>query len=89
VAVLEAILFKIEYQVNTKIDVLSYDFGEMAARWKALYDQMRRQALAAASVPTLAPGIEEKPPYFHTGMEENRRAKTPPIDTFPFARMTE
>lgn len=73
-AILEAILFKMSYQVDTKIDVLQYSFGDRAERWQKLYDTLKKQVRATASIPTLAPSITETPPYFHKGMEENPRA---------------
>ena len=73
-SVLEAILFKMNYQVDTKIDVLQYSFGERAERWQKLYDALKKQSLATASIPTLAPSIRDTPPYFHRGMQENRGA---------------
>ena len=88
-AVLEAILFKMSYQVDTRIDVLQYSFGDRAERWRKMYDDLKKQTLATASIPTLAPSITETPPYFHKGMEENPRAKHgaggPPS---PFRKMT-
>lgn len=86
-AVLEAILFKMSYQVDTKIDVLQYNFGARAEKWQKLYDTLKKQILAAASVPTLAPSAREKPPYFHKGMEENPRAMHS-ADGHPYHRMT-
>ncbi len=85
-AVLEAILFKMSYQVDTKIDVLQYSFGARAEKWKQLYDTLKKQVLSTASVPTLAPSIRETPPYFHKGMEENPRAMHG-VDG-PYRRMT-
>lgn len=73
-AVLEAILFKMSYEVDTKIDVLQYGFGDRAERWQKLYDALKKQILATASIPTLAPSITGTPPYFHKGMQENHRA---------------
>ena len=88
-AVLEAILFKMSYQVDTRIDVLQYSFGDRAEQWRKMYDDLKKQTLATASIPTLAPAITETPPYFHKGMEENPRAKHgaggPPS---PFRKMT-
>ena len=88
-AVLEAILFKMSYQVDTRIDVLQYGFGDRAERWQKMYDALKKQILATASIPTLAPSITETPPYFHKGMEENPRAchgaGGPPS---PFRKMT-
>lgn len=74
VEVLEAILFKLSYQVDTKIDVLQYDLGERADRWKKLYDDVKKQALAAASVPAMAPDAADAPPYFHKEMHPNPAA---------------
>lgn len=76
-AVLEAILFKLSYQVDTRIDVLEYDLGERADRWKKLYDDVKKQTLALASVPNLAPSITETPPYFHKEMQSNIAAMHP------------
>ena len=61
-SLLEAILLKMSYQVDTKIDVLQYSFGDRAERWQKMYDT------------TLAPSIAKSPPYFHKGMQENQRA---------------
>ena len=85
-AVLEAILFKLNYQVDTKIDVLQYSFGERAERWKKLYDDLKKQALATVSIPTLA-SMTEAPPYFHKEMKSNPRAMRG-ADTPPFRKMT-
>jgi len=73
--VLEAILFKLSYQVDTKVDVLSYALGERAKHWKDLYEMIRKQILASVGLPTMNARAMEKPPYFHTGMQENIRAK--------------
>lgn len=85
-AVLEAILFKMSYQVDTKIDVLQYSFGDRAERWQKLYDTLKKQVRATASIPTLAPSMMETPPYFHKGMEENPRAMHG-TDGQPYRRM--
>lgn len=74
-AILEAILIKLHYQIDTKIDVLQYDgVGERAERFQKLYDTLRKQVLTTTSVPTMAASIQNTPPYFHKGMEENPRA---------------
>jgi len=73
-AVLEAIMFRFSYQVDTKVDVLQYGLGDRAAHWKQLYDDLKKQVRASVSVPAMASAIQNTPPYFHTGMEENPRA---------------
>ncbi|MFP3153127.1 hypothetical protein LQZ18_01590 [Lachnospiraceae bacterium ZAX-1] len=88
-AVLEAILFKLSYQVDTKIDVLSYAFGKRAEQWKALYDMAKKEASAAASTPSMVEGKVGKPPYFYTGMEENCRAGCGEVSYAMFRKMME
>jgi hypothetical protein len=86
-SVLEAIMFKLSYQVNTKIDVLQYDFGDRAELWQKMYETLRKQILANIGVPTMAESAAKKPPYFYTGIEENVRAKMPAIENFPFRKI--
>ncbi len=86
-AVLEAILFKIQYQVDTRIDVLQYSFGDRAERWRKLYEDLKKQTLAAVSIPTLAPSIQDTQPYFRKGMEENPRASLSASEP-PFRNIT-
>ena len=73
-AVLEAILLKLSYMVDTKIDVLWYDFGARADRWQKLYHELRKQLLANTGLPTMDERAMNKPPYYFTGMIENLRA---------------
>ena len=72
--ILEGIMFKLSYMVDTKIDVLSYALGQRAELWKQLYDDLRKQYIALLNVPTMADSAARKPPYFFTGMDDNRRA---------------
>ena len=72
--VLEGIMFKLSYMVDTKIDVLSYALGQRAEQWQKLYEQMRQQYIANMNVPTMDDRAAKKPPYFHTGMDDNKRA---------------
>lgn len=69
-ALVEAILHKFSYQVDTKIDVLSYDFSARAEHWQSLYDTLKAE-VSAVSIPT-AGGSIGKPYYFHTDMNRNR-----------------
>ena len=83
--VLEGIMFKLSYMVDTKIDVLQYDLGKRAEQWEKLYEDLRAQYIAQMNVPTMADSAARKPPYFHTGMDDNRRAIF--MSYFPFRRM--
>jgi len=86
---LEAILFKLSYQVNTKVDVLWYNLGDRAKLWQDLYEKIRAEIIANTGVPTIAESAKRKPPYFHTNMADNPRADNIATRTFPFRRMTE
>jgi len=85
--VLEAIMFKLSYQVDTKIDALSYGLGKRAEHWKNLYEMIRQQILASFGLPFMNAKAQHKPPYFHTGMNENWRAKIAYTPYSPFRRM--
>jgi hypothetical protein len=73
--IVEAILLKVSYQVDTKIDVLSYGLGKRAEHWKNLYEMLRKELLGNSCFPTMADSAAKKPPYFHTDMMPNRRAQ--------------
>jgi hypothetical protein len=84
--ILQAILLKLSYQVDTKIDVLSYGLGKRAEQWQKLYEMLRKQYLANVGFPTMAACAENKHPYFHTSMQDNPRTL---LNTnFPFRKMT-
>lgn len=70
-SVLEAIMLKFSYQVDTKIDVLQYGFGARAEQWQKMYEVLRKQILANNGIPTMADSAAQKPPYFYTDMHNN------------------
>lgn len=84
---LEAILFKLSYQVDTKIDVLQYGFSDRAERWQKLRDELQKQARASGSVPAMAASVRGAPPYFHKEMKGNPRAMHG-ADASPFRKTT-
>ncbi len=69
---LGAILHKISYQADIRIDVLQYNFSGRAEVWKRMYDDLKAEVSRAQSVPKMGADIVNKPPYFYTGMGENR-----------------
>lgn len=86
-AVVEAILFKLSYQPDTKIDVLEYKFAERVEIWERLKESLKKEAAAFSSAPVMDAEAAKKPPYFYTGMEENPAARQ---DGAPrFGNMTE
>jgi len=91
--ILEAVLLKVSYQVDTKIDVLTYGLGKRAEHWKALYEMLRKEIIGASCIPTISDRAANKPPYFHTNMKTNPRAKPFPHGdnsfSFPFRDMSD
>jgi len=85
--ILEAILFKLSYMVDTKIDVLSYDLGGRAKQWQNLYEMLKKEIQASFGVPTMDSRAAHKPPYFHTAMNDNPRTVMMEDYAFPFRRM--
>lgn len=85
--IVEAILFKLSYQPDTKIDVLEYKFSDRVAMWEKLKADLKKD-LAGLSAPLIDSEASKKPPYFYTGMEANPAAGdiAPP---FPFRKMTD
>lgn len=73
-SILEAVLFKMSYQVNTKIDVLQYDFSGRAEQWKKLYNDLKNEVGKSLAVPIMDVGAMKKPPYFYTEMQSNPKA---------------
>lgn len=72
---LEAIMMKLSYEVDTSVDGLSYSLNQRAERWQAMYDKLKKELTAAASVSgaRLPKGMSQKPYYFHTDMHSNPR----------------
>jgi hypothetical protein len=73
--VLSAIVYKLSYQVDTKIDVLTYNFSDRAERWKKLLDELSQEISANESVPSMNAEAMNKPSYFFGGMLNNPHAK--------------
>jgi len=65
---LEAILFRLSYQVNTRIDVLSYDAGALSEIFKALYDSLKAETRQSAAFPSSGGAALARDPYYYMGM---------------------
>ncbi len=74
---LEAIMMKLSYQVDTKIDVLSYGLSDRADRWQKLYERTKAEIKVKGGVPIMDSRAMNTPPYFHTEMQDNPRAALP------------
>lgn len=74
---LKAIVTKFAYEVNTSTDGLSYSLAERYPRWKAMYDDLKKEAIVA--LPTCDPSSlignpPGRPPYFYEDMHRNQRS---------------
>ena len=74
---LEAICMKLSYEVDTSVGGLSYSLNQRYDRWKAMYDEAKKEAKAIAGVPVAGDPGSLMPhggtPYFYNDMQANRR----------------
>lgn len=77
--VVDGILFRLAYQVNTRIDSLSYDLGSRVVQMEALravldaeIEDLERKQYSKSSKP---PMKGNKPYYFHTDMHRNHSVR--------------
>lgn len=77
-ALLESICRRFAYEPDTKTGPLSFTFGERAKLWREDYEKLKKEVKnGSLTVPKYGtdPDGRSKPPYFYTGMMENREAK--------------
>lgn len=77
-ALLESICRRFAYEPDTKTGPLSFTFGERAKLWREDYEKLKKEVEnGSLTVPRYGadPYGRSKPPYFYTGMMENREAK--------------
>ena len=77
-ALLESICRRFAYEPDTKTGPLSFTFGERAKLWREDYEKLKKEMEnGSLTVPRYGtdPDGRSKPPYFYTGMMENREAK--------------
>lgn len=73
---LESLYRRFAYEPDTKTGPLWLYFHDRAELWKKDYDALKKEIDAeSCSVPKFGNGAYRKPPYFHTGMQQNERAK--------------
>lgn len=71
-ALLEAIMMKLSYEVNTSVDGLSYSLSDRANRWREMYDKLKKEL--SSGVPTVNKSAiygKDEPHYFHNNMQAN------------------
>lgn len=72
---LKTIVTKFAYEVNTSTDGLSYSLAERYERWKAMYEEVKKETVVA--LPTCDPSAlgnpPGRPPYFYEDLHRNNR----------------
>lgn len=73
-ALLESICRRFAYEPDTKTGPLSFSFGDRAKLWREDYEKLKKEvAMESCAVSASLTGGSKKPPYFYTGMHQNRR----------------
>lgn len=73
---LESLVRRFAYEVDTRTGPLSLNLMERAKLWREDYEKLKKEiGLETSVVPDSATDGNKKPPYFYAGMQENLRAK--------------
>ena len=75
---LESICRRFAYEPDTKTGPLEFAFSARARLWREDYEALKKELPDEGTVVPpygTAPDGSRKPPYFYTGMMENREAK--------------
>ena len=71
---LESICRRFAYEPDTKTGPLEYDLRARAKLWRKDYEDLKKEiGDTETALPSFCADGFGKPPYFHTGMMENRR----------------
>ena len=76
---LESIFRRFQYEPDTDTGPLELKLGDRAKKWKDDYDKLKKELDEEVNTGIPDYGVDDKgnkkPPYFHTGMQENLAAK--------------
>lgn len=75
--ILESLYRRFSYEVDTRTGPLTLSLQERAKQWKDDYKALKKEISAeACDVPLKYQHPKgDKPPYFYTGMQENKRVR--------------
>lgn len=74
-SVVEAILARLSYQVDMKIDVLEYKFSDRIKAWEKMKQDLENKLKGYSCGISMNKGAQREPPYFFAGMEQNPAAE--------------
>lgn len=73
-ALVESLLHRFAYEVDTKSGPVSWSLSQRYKAWKALRDELKAEVEGEENMPPLPfPPSKMRPPYFYEGMHDNRR----------------
>lgn len=70
----ESVLRRFSYEVDTKTGPMELSLDQRYKKWKDLYDELKRVAECANSAPAISVsmiGRKPRPPYFYEGLHDN------------------
>ena len=70
-ALVESVLRRFSYEVDTQSGPLRLSLNQRYAAWKDMYDKLKNEAEAASSLPDYGATVRNRPPYFHESMHDN------------------
>ena len=70
-ALVESVLRRFSYEVDTQSGPLRLSLNQRYAAWKDMYDKLKNEADAASSIPDYGAIGKRCPPYFYEGMHDN------------------
>ena len=72
ISCLKAIVMKLSYEVDYKVDKMSLTFSKRYENLKAMLSELEKKS----QVPNFSKtATAEKPPYFYLGIQENKRSR--------------
>lgn len=74
-ALIESIVRRFSYEVDTKVGPLSLSLSQRLEAWQQMAAELKRE-LARSGVPSANPAAVGSPPYFYAGMHDNPEAKS-------------
>lgn len=70
-ALVESVLRRFSYEVDTKIGPLNLGLSARSEAWSAMYKELKAEAQGACAMPSDSTVGKNVPPYFHSGMHDN------------------
>ncbi len=71
---LESLCRRFAYEVDTRTGPLTLSMNDRAKLWREDYEKVKKEVSAeSCCIPKIDNGVNNKPPYFYVGMQQNER----------------